>query len=550
MTLVYRDRDKRKREGSAAAPRGHSIRLGRLLAGLCLLASLWACSSGGGGGGTSAPPPPADTTPPRLLATFPADSSGDTAVQPTLAAAFSEAIDPATLTSASFVVSDALGRPVAGRVAWDRQARLALFTPAAPLAPAASYTARLTAAITDPAGNPLAPAAWTFTTVAPVTAFDEPDFWRDEGGSALAVATDRFRTGGGAILLDSGAAALEREATSSPGLNFAFGENETLKLWLYLPQVAEDHQLFLELRQGGAGNYAWTCLNSLDVDGWFCLTRRRADFQPEGSFDWGQPVTAINLLLTAPTVRPDVRVYLDALWLGGRDFPNVVINFDDGYESDYTETFPVLSTYGMTATSFVNTDYVGYFFALDLAQMDQMYAAGWEFGNHTDSHWGLSEITIEEWLANLSAADQWLLAENYLRGRPLLSYPYGEFATPARQTIDDQIRAAGIAAARTVISFPLETGSGRINSLRYPATVKLGPETSLEAARTAIDEAVRYGHSVVISGHEIVDGPAGPYKWNRADFAALVDYLAQKRDAHLLRVPAMAELQAWLEPGS
>lgn len=482
--------------------------------------------------------------------TSPANGATDAAVQPTLVAAFSEPLAPESVNTASFVVTDTNGAKVPGRVAWDKQAGLALFTPDRPFAKATCYIANLTATITDPAGNPLAPAAWTFTTIAPVSDFDEPLFWREEGGTTAAVVTDHFRTGNGAILLDTGPAALAREVTSPPGFDFTLGADESLKLWLYLPQIAEDHQLFLELRQSGTGNYARTSLNSLDIDGWYCLTRTRADFLLQGAFDWNLPIDTINLQLTGLPVRPNIRVYLDGLWIGGRDFPSVVINFDDGYKSDYTEVFPVLSSHDMTATSFINTGYIGYSFALDLSQIAQMSAAGWEFGNHSSTHYGLSEIPPEQWLANLTAADQWLQGKGLLCARHLFSFPYGEFATRERQTLDDEIGAAGISAARTSISYPLETGSGRINPLRYPATIKLGSTTSLAAAKSAIDNAIRCGSSVVISAHEIVAGPSGTYTWNRDDFAALIDYLAEKRAAHALRVPSFTALHAWLAPPS
>jgi peptidoglycan/xylan/chitin deacetylase (PgdA/CDA1 family) len=534
--------------GFASAPLFRSLVLaGRFLAGFCLLSSLCACGSGGGGEASQSPS--SDLTPPELIMTSPADGDNDAALQRTLVAAFSEALDPATLGPASFYVTDAQGGLVPGRVAWDEQARLALFTPDEPFSPASSYTAQLTAAITDPAGNPLTPAAWSFNSVAPVSAFDEGHpFWLDEGGNPAAVVTDHFRTGNGAILLDTGSAALAREVTSPPLYDFTLGTDQSLKLWLYLPQVAEDHLLFLEFRQNGAGNYAWTALTALSVDGWYCLTRTRADFLSGGGFDWNQPIDTINLWLTAASPRADIRVYVDSLWIGGRDFQNAVITFDDGYKSDYTEVFPAMSAHGMTATSFINSGDIGYFYALEQPDMNKMYAEGWEFGNHTAYHYGLTEISPTDWLADLTAADQWLQEEGYLSARQLLSFPYGEFATVDHQTIDDEISAAGIDAARTVFSYPLETGSGRINSLRYPATVELGPATSLADAKTAIDDAIRYGHSVMIYGHEIVDGPPGPYKWNRDDFTALVAYLAQQRDAHLLRVPSFGQLHAWLAP--
>jgi peptidoglycan/xylan/chitin deacetylase (PgdA/CDA1 family) len=471
-------------------------------------------------------------------------------VQPTLVAGFDEEIKPETLNTASFVVTDASGNPVPGRVGWDKQARLALFTPELPFTPAASYTARLTTAITDLAGNPLAPATWTFTTVAPVSTFDETNFWLDENGKESPVVTEHFRTGKGAILLDTGATALEQKITSPRAFNFTLGAEQSLKLWLYIPRVAEDYQLMLEFRQNGINNYAWTILPALDIDGWYCLTSTRADFHLAGLFNWDKPIDTINVRLTASIQRPNVQVYVDSLWIGGRDFPNAVVTFDDGFKSDYTKVFPIMSTYGMTGTSFVNTGYVDYFFALEKSQMEQMYKAGWEFGNQTATHYGLSEISPVEWLANLANAARWLLEKGYLRGMNLLAFPYGEFVTTEREEVDDEIISHGIVAARTAVSFPLETGSGRINSLRYPMTIKLGSATTLADAKAAIDKAIRLGHSVVICGHEIVDGPAETYTWNRDDFAALIAYLAEKRNTHALRVPSFGELHAWLTPPS
>src|SRR5690606_16507579 len=37
----------------------------------------------------------------------------------------------------------------------------------------------------------------------------------------------------------------------------------------------------------------------------------------------------------------------------------LVINFDDGYRDNYTEAAPVLEQYGLTATYFVATDFIG-----------------------------------------------------------------------------------------------------------------------------------------------------------------------------------------------
>lgn len=122
-----------------------------------------------------------DTTRPRVALTVPATTSpgptagvaGNTAIS----AVFTEDMAPATITGASFTVTCAAPCTApAGTVTYVVGNRTALFTPGAALAANTTYTATITTAAKDLAGNALAgnqaalPAAsnyiWTFTTAA------------------------------------------------------------------------------------------------------------------------------------------------------------------------------------------------------------------------------------------------------------------------------------------------------------------------------------------------------------------------------------------------
>ncbi|MEP6884720.1 MAG: Ig-like domain-containing protein [Gammaproteobacteria bacterium] len=119
----------------------------------------------------------ASTIRPTVVLTVP--DSGATLV-PTnslVLATFSESMNPATINDTSFTVVTTLGgTAVAGAVTYDDASRTAVFTPAANLAINTQFTATITMAATDMAGNALAgnpallPAAgnyvWTFTTSA------------------------------------------------------------------------------------------------------------------------------------------------------------------------------------------------------------------------------------------------------------------------------------------------------------------------------------------------------------------------------------------------
>ena len=106
-----------------------------------------------------------DTTPPTVSSTSPAASATGVAVNTTVSATFSEAMNAATITSSSFTLK-AGSTPVLGSVSYNSSTYTATFTPSANLSYSTTYTATLSPAITDAAGNPLASAySWSFTTV-------------------------------------------------------------------------------------------------------------------------------------------------------------------------------------------------------------------------------------------------------------------------------------------------------------------------------------------------------------------------------------------------
>lgn len=82
----------------------------------------------------------------------------------------------------------------------------------------------------------------------------------------------------------------------------------------------------------------------------------------------------------------------------------VAITFDDGYESVFTNAYPILKKYRLTACVFINgiPDEKGEFGYLDgkklfnLRQIIKLKRAGWEIGYHTKSHFDLRKLTDKE----------------------------------------------------------------------------------------------------------------------------------------------------------
>jgi Ice-binding-like/Bacterial Ig-like domain len=103
-----------------------------------------------------------DTTAPFVTATVPANNATSVPINAAVTVAFSEAMNPFTITPVSFTLSHG-GVAVAGVVSYV--GFTATFTPSSLLASSTVYTATMTAAAQDLAGNPLAfNTSWTFTT--------------------------------------------------------------------------------------------------------------------------------------------------------------------------------------------------------------------------------------------------------------------------------------------------------------------------------------------------------------------------------------------------
>ena len=103
-----------------------------------------------------------DVTPPTVVSTDPANNATGVDLNKVIAATFSEAMDPATITTTTFTLKHGT-TPVLGTVTYAGAG--VTFTPTGNLTASTTYTATITTGATDLAGNALASDyVWSFTT--------------------------------------------------------------------------------------------------------------------------------------------------------------------------------------------------------------------------------------------------------------------------------------------------------------------------------------------------------------------------------------------------
>ena len=104
----------------------------------------------------------ADVTPPTVISTVPANAATNVALNTKVAATFSEAMDPSTMTGSTFTLKQG-STVIAGAVNYTGVT--ATFTPAANLLPSTTYTETISTNAKDLAGNTLVSIyTWSFTT--------------------------------------------------------------------------------------------------------------------------------------------------------------------------------------------------------------------------------------------------------------------------------------------------------------------------------------------------------------------------------------------------
>ena len=106
-----------------------------------------------------------DINPPTVIITSPTNTATDVALNQTVNATFSEALDPLTVITPNFTMIGPGGTAVTGTIAYVAASKIASFTPTSNLTPNTTYTNTVTVGFRDLAGNRLATNyVWTFTT--------------------------------------------------------------------------------------------------------------------------------------------------------------------------------------------------------------------------------------------------------------------------------------------------------------------------------------------------------------------------------------------------
>lgn len=150
----------------------------------------------------------------------------------------------------------------------------------------------------------------------------------------------------------------------------------------------------------------------------------------------------------------------------------VVITFDDGYDDNYTNAYPILKKYGLIGNFFVITDYIGTkqgFMNVDM--LKEMHSNGMIIESHTSNHQELKNISDDAKISSIKNAQNFL-KENLNIDSKFICYPVGRYDESTKNIVS----SLGIKLAVTT-----EPGLANINQgLTSLKRVRISP-MSLES---------------------------------------------------------------------
>jgi peptidoglycan/xylan/chitin deacetylase (PgdA/CDA1 family) len=123
----------------------------------------------------------------------------------------------------------------------------------------------------------------------------------------------------------------------------------------------------------------------------------------------------------------------------------VVLTFDDGWKSQYTNALPLLKKHNQTATFYVVSTYMGYGAYFDWNMTMEVKNAGMTIAGHTLDHADLPKLSAAE--LDHELRDSKAALEKQL-GVPInhFAYPYGAY----NDTVVEAVRRAGYRSATTL----------------------------------------------------------------------------------------------------
>ena len=257
------------------------------------------------------------------------------------------------------------------------------------------------------------------------------------------------------------------------------------------------------------------------VPGWNEIIIPVERFVSVGDESLARTMTTLQVSVTQRGAVP-VSVVYDALYRDYEAKGKVLIQFDDGWSSVYTEAFPLMQERGFVGNVGVVSNLAGMRNYMTPEQLKTMYAHGWDMFNHTASHPRLTQLSQEQIVDELSSARAFMLRHQLGRAADFIAYPYGDYDDRVVEIASRYSRYARTTTPAFEIGQP-------VNPYRLK-TIELVNNIDPVVYREALRTVASHGTTVMFLLHRIEEEGTSSIDLHPEDFEVFLDELELFRD--------------------
>jgi Polysaccharide deacetylase len=232
-----------------------------------------------------------------------------------------------------------------------------------------------------------------------VSDFNDFDVWKYDASHAQkdggGIAQDDHAFEGLAIKLTTPRVPNSSAWMTLTGLRLDISEADIFSFWVNIPDVHRIENIALYV----AADETFTrfLASSIDVrddiaPGPQMMAISIKELQAHGGMTVQDIATTVQLRITSET--GDGSASFDHLYYGRRATPKIVISFDDNWLTQFTEAFPYMMRKGVPGTIYAIQETIGLDRYMSLPMLKDVYATGWDVGNHTTDHMGFNRDSM------------------------------------------------------------------------------------------------------------------------------------------------------------
>jgi peptidoglycan/xylan/chitin deacetylase (PgdA/CDA1 family) len=204
--------------------------------------------------------------------------------------------------------------------------------------------------------------------------------------------------------------------------------------------------------------------------------------------------------------------------------PVISITFDDGWETVYTDAFPVLQKNGFHTTQYIIAGSLNNISYMSVGQLEAMHSAGTEIGSHTMTHPDLTTLTTQDLNWELGQSKQ-ILSQNL---GPITDFasPLGSYNAYTIKAIqkyyDSHKNAEGDPNEDPLSTINLPSNYDKYDLKAY----SVRSYTKLNDIQKLLDETIKNNGWLILTYHQI-DDSGEEYSVNSADFQKQIELISR-----------------------